>query len=104
MNGMEPSSFVNQIGGESFIYVLILVFVAFIVMNFVDSIRKGRRLRIEPPHAQTELVCPSCNLKEVRSYREGDFIGKVSDENCKSCDHTLSMKGIYAEPKKISSR
>ncbi|MFQ5951695.1 MAG: hypothetical protein ACE5KH_06395 [Candidatus Geothermarchaeales archaeon] len=101
---MEPSSFVSQIGGEGFIYILILVFVAFIVMSFVDSFRKGRRLRMEPPHAQTELGCSSCSLKEVRSYKEGDFIGKVLDESCKSCGHTLSIRGIYAEPKKVSSR
>ncbi|MFQ5951764.1 MAG: hypothetical protein ACE5KH_06755 [Candidatus Geothermarchaeales archaeon] len=101
---MVPSSLLNQIGGEGFIYVLVLVFVAFILMTFVDSIRKGRRLRIEPPNAQTELVCPSCGLKEVRPYKDGDFIGKNPDDSCKSCGHTLSIKGIYAQaPKKASA-
>jgi predicted RNA-binding Zn-ribbon protein involved in translation (DUF1610 family) len=101
---LNSGNLILQLLGENYIYILVIVFVAFIAITFVDSLRKRGKIKIESPHPQTELVCPSCGLKEVRRYKDGDFIKKKTDETCKDCGHeSLEVRGIYAEPSEEES-
>lgn len=84
------------LGGDTLIFFLIVVFVAFIVVSFVRNLRGGEEIDLDAVETQTELVCPECGLKEVRSHREGDYVGLETEEECKSCGHTLVVDGIYS--------
>lgn len=94
-----------QIGGfgdESFLYLVVLIIVIFIFMTFFDSMRKRRQFTVERPITKTELICPSCELREVRECKEKDHILKKTDQECKKCGAKLFISSIYAEERKKS--
>ncbi len=93
------SPFFNQFGGEAILYLVAIVFAVAVVMSLFDISRRRRRFIVEKPTTRTELSCPSCDLKEVRKYREGDHVMKKTDEKCRSCDSDMIIVGIYAESK-----
>ncbi len=94
-----PSLF-NQIGGDALLYLVAIVFVIAVVISLFDMSRRRRRFIVEEPTTLSELSCPSCSLKEVRRYKEGDYVMKKTEEKCRSCDSIMTIVGIYAESKK----
>ncbi len=49
----------------------------------------------------TELHCPSCGRKMLRPFKEGDFVGKVSqDDPCPQCNAPMIILSIFARSPK----
>ncbi|MFQ5711939.1 MAG: hypothetical protein ACE5GD_09210 [Candidatus Geothermarchaeales archaeon] len=91
---------IDGFGDESFLYLFVALIAIFVVMQLFDSMKKRRQFSIERPLTRTELTCPSCDLREVREYRDKDHVLKKTDEKCKKCEGNLIISSIYAIPAK----
>ncbi len=54
----------------------------------------------------TELHCTSCGRKMLRAFREGDFVGRLSDQDkCPKCGAPMLVVSIFAKiPKKAKEK
>ena len=77
-----------------------LIIILALVFTIFDSTKKRRRFRFELPQIKTELICVSCGLREIRNFKEDDYISKITDEKCKKCGGNLKVHLIYAQPKR----
>ena len=75
---------------------LILALLAIALMVFVSA--SQRKLIVRPLRVLTQIRCPSCNFREIRPFREGDFVHAVSG-TCRRCGHEVIIVGIYTEEK-----
>lgn len=85
----------DQLGSDSLILFFFLILLLAIFMSLADSFRRRAKISTRPPPTKTELICPSCNLREIRDYKVGDYISKKTDEKCRSCKGDLVIQGIY---------
>jgi len=63
---------------------------------FGTSTARRRRLEFTKPIVKTELVCNKCGFKEVRDFKEGDYVSKKSSEKCKKCGGDMIVNLIYS--------
>ena len=91
-----------QIGfGSDILLFLVIVVIVSLFFSIFNSYKKRGKILIEKPAPQTELVCKSCNFKEIRAYKPDDLLFKTVDEKCKNCGSVLKISGIFVEhPKK----
>ena len=80
----------------AFMYMIIGVsgFVAIGYSFFrVKTVEKDK---LEPKKVDviTTLECPQCNLKQVRSFKRGDYLYK-SDEPCTRCEGQMVITRIH---------
>ena len=88
---------IMQIGSDWINYILIgmmLIFVIFFTLT--SQSQKNKRMIVENPPIKTELICLGCGLKEIRDFKEGDYVGKVTDEKCRRCGNSLKINLIYS--------
>lgn len=74
--------------------VLILLAVALWVFVFASQ----RRLAVRSLRVLTQIECPSCNFKEIRAFKEGDFVHAPGGP-CRRCGKETIIVGIYTEEK-----
>jgi len=84
-----------QVTSEDIMTLILLTLLMAFVLAAMDVVRRRRRFRLELPRIKTELKCPSCGLKEVRDFKQGDYISKVTGERCKRCGGQLVVFAIY---------
>ena len=96
---------VMQIGNDWMNYLLIglmLVFVIFFTLT--SQSQKNKRMIVKKPSIKTELICSGCGLKEIREFKEGDYVGKLTDEKCRRCGNLLKINLIYSIETKKEKR
>lgn len=79
-------------------YFLIIGFIglALSIYMLYQTRRSMLRLSIKTPAVLTTMVCQKCGFKNVRDFREGDFIFKGMD-SCPKCDENMIITSIYRE-------
>jgi DNA-directed RNA polymerase subunit RPC12/RpoP len=88
---------------DDFMTLFLVMLFLLLVLTMLDSSRRRRRFRLELPRIKTELKCVNCGLKEVRDFREGDYISKYTGEKCKKCGGNLQIFLIYSVlPREVS--
>ena len=60
--------------------------------------RQVKRYRLKTEPIVTTIICPKCDLKNVRNFERGDYILKEL-EPCKKCEGTTIISAIYREVK-----
>jgi len=84
-----------QISSNDFMILLGLMLILIFILTMMDSTRRRRRFRFELPKIKTELKCVSCGLKEIRDFKQGDYISRLTGEKCKRCGGDLIILAIY---------
>ena len=84
-------------GVDNFLWDYILIVSMIVaILAFMMSSRGKRQIELLiPQNIKTELICVSCGFKEIRKYREGDYISKISDEKCRKCGGNTKISLIY---------
>mgnify|MGYP000226889987 CR=1 FL=1 len=92
-------------GEETMAIYLLLAAIALTSVSWLIS-RTLRAPREKPSirafRVLTEITCQSCGLREVREFREGDFIFKEVG-SCPRCQGKLLITSIFRE-KEVSPR
>lgn len=89
-----------QMNMNDFLFLIGLVLIFALFFTMIDASRRKRKFRIELPRIKTELICVSCGLKEIRDFKEDDYISKMTGEKCKKCGDELRISAIYTPPPK----
>ena len=84
----------------SYVYSLL----GLIVMSLGFALLTAGRPKEEklPPPTVTEIRCNSCDFKEIRDFKKGDFILKSVEDACPKCQTGMTIEGVYIireEPK-----
>lgn len=79
-------------------YFLIIGFIglALSIYMLYQTKRSVLRLTIKTPPVLTTIVCQKCAFKNVRDFREGDYIFKEM-EPCPKCTDKMVITSIYRE-------
>ena len=95
-----------QTGSDWMNYLLIGMMIIFVIFfTLTSQSQRNKRTIVEKPPVKTELICLKCGLKEVRDFKEGDYISKITNEKCKRCGGPLKINLIYSlETKKRKSK
>jgi len=88
--------YVIQINNMDFL-VLIAVILIFILIMLSDMRKQNRGLKILTPEVKVQLTCKNCSFKEIRNFKEGDYISKVDDKKCSKCGGDMIVDLIYIE-------
>ncbi len=74
------------------------LFLAILLISTAFTLISTTKRREEEPEPETHtlIICESCGFKEIRSYKEEDYIFKKVG-NCPKCNGTLIIKGIFVE-------
>ncbi len=76
----------------NFFIALLLISTAFTLLS-----TGTKRTTEEPePETHTLIICKSCGFKEIRNFKDDDYIFKVVG-NCPKCNSELVIKGIFVE-------
>ncbi|MDK2372695.1 MAG: hypothetical protein QI197_04885 [Candidatus Korarchaeota archaeon] len=65
------------------------------------------RLAYQEEHQEifTELHCTNCGRKMLRTFKEGDFVGKLStDDKCPKCGSSMLIVSIFAKTPKQKAK
>lgn len=88
---------IMQIGNDWMNYILIGIMIIFVIFfTLTSQSQKNKRTVIKRPPVKTELICLECGLKEIREFKEGDYVSKITDEKCKRCGGLLKINLIYS--------
>lgn len=69
-----------------------------------DMAKARIAFREERQEIYTELHCTSCGRKMLRSFKEGDVIGKLSlDDRCPKCGSPMLIVSIFAKSPKAKA-
>lgn len=79
---------------ELYIVSAALVSIAIIAYMSYASLQKTVK---ERKRIVTVLKCSKCGRTYRREFREGDYVGRVVDEKCRSCGGDLVVDAIYEE-------
>lgn len=66
---------------QTLLYLWLLLIILSIVFRMFKRLKKYKN-PFEPVRMKTTLTCPSCNFKEVREFKVGDYILKEEPCNC----------------------
>lgn len=72
-------------------------FLGLIVMSFGFAlITAGRPAEKKPPPPTvTEIRCSSCDFKEIRDFKKGDYVLSPVEETCPKCQSAMTIEGVY---------
>ncbi|RDD53727.1 MAG: hypothetical protein BA066_02845 [Candidatus Korarchaeota archaeon NZ13-K] len=92
----------NQSTGESILNIIMGIAGLGIAARVgYDMFRARMSFKEEAFEVLTELYCESCGEKMVREFREGDYVGKLSeDDRCPKCQRSPSIAAIYSRTPK----
>jgi len=80
------------------LYILSMALLSIIMVVYMAFAILGTRSKKEPEkRIVTLLRCPSCGYTKTREFREGDFVGKVTEEKCPKCGENMVIDAIYEE-------
>ncbi|TFH09926.1 MAG: hypothetical protein E4H14_03575 [Candidatus Thorarchaeota archaeon] len=84
----------------SYVYSLL----GLIVMSLGFALLTAGRPKEEklPPPTVTEIRCNSCDFKEIRDFKKGDYVLKSVEDACPKCQTGMTIEGVYIireEPK-----
>jgi hypothetical protein len=48
-----------------------------------------------PPPTVTEIRCSSCDFKEIRDFKKGDYILMPVEDACPKCQSSMTVEGVY---------
>jgi len=48
-----------------------------------------------PPPTVTEIRCSSCDFKEIRDFKKGDYILMPIGDACPKCQSPMTIEGVY---------
>ncbi|MFX1482874.1 MAG: hypothetical protein ACFFCP_06765 [Promethearchaeota archaeon] len=48
-----------------------------------------------PPPTVTEIRCNSCDFKEIRDFKKGDYVLKSVEAACPKCQSAMTIEGVY---------
>lgn len=65
-----------------------------------DMFRTRMSFREEAFEVLTELLCMECGERFSRPFKEGDYVGKISEEKCPKCQGYSSIAVIYSKTPK----
>lgn len=65
-----------------------------------DMFRTRMSFKEETFEVLTELLCDECGEKFSRSFREGDYVGKPSEDKCPKCQSYSFVVAIYSRTPK----
>lgn len=83
----------DEISTFNFLLILILIL---IVLSLTFGRMQSTKLTMgEIGKIKTELCCTKCGLREIRDFREGDYISRVTGERCKRCGELLKVDIVY---------
>ena len=79
-------------------------FMGLVVMSIGFALLNSGRPKEEKPPIPTvtEIRCNSCDFKEIRDFKKGDYILKSVEEACPKCQSGMTIEGVYIireEPK-----
>ncbi|MEA2090373.1 MAG: hypothetical protein U9O89_06430 [Thermoproteota archaeon] len=86
-------------------YFLIIGFIglALSIYMLYQTKRSVLRLSIKTPPVLTTIVCQKCGFKNIRDFREGDYIFKGM-EPCPKCNEKMVITSIYREAEEKKRR
>jgi hypothetical protein len=86
-------------GGSLFVTIGLttLVIVSYL---WLQNRRRMLRLAIEMPPVNTTIECKKCGFKNVRDFKQGDYIFKQTEDQCPKCNEkTMAIGSIFREVK-----
>lgn len=75
--------------------ILFVVTIMFFLILLSDIKKQGRRMILKNPEIKVQLLCEKCGFKEIRDFKEGDYISKKSGEKCEKCGGDMYIDIIY---------
>ncbi len=87
--------FILQLNNFDLIIILTLIMI-FIFIILSDMRRQGRNMRFKTPEIAVQLLCKNCGFKEIRKFKEGDYISKHTDK-CAKCGGDMIIDLIFIE-------
>ncbi len=91
----------KEITGESFLNIIMGIAGLGIAAKVGYDMFKARiSLKEEAFEVLTELLCVICGEKILREFKEGDYVGKVSEDVCPKCQSSPSIVAIYSRTPK----
>jgi hypothetical protein len=72
-------------------------FIGLIIMSFGFAlITAGKpKEKKPPPPTVTEIRCSSCDFKEIRDFKKGDYILMPVEDFCPKCQSSMAIEGVY---------
>lgn len=82
-------------------YFLMIGFVGLGVSLYMLLQIRARALRLtfKTQPVVTTIVCKSCDFKNVREFKRGDYIFKELDDSCPKCKEKMKISSIFREVK-----
>lgn len=79
-------------------YFLIIGFIGLALSTYMlyQTRRRVLRLAIKMPPVLTTIACQKCGFKNVRDFKQGDYIFKDMDP-CPKCKEKMVITSIYRE-------
>ncbi len=84
----------NNMQWLDYLLIISIVVAIFAFMLGNRGMRRANQFS-RPPEIHTELVCSDCGFKEIRRFKEGDYIGLETGEKCKKCGGPTFVNLIY---------
>lgn len=79
------------------LWLVYLILIILIVLSTLRAQPKGEMLEVEKYYTITVIKCESCDHKEERKFKRGDYIFKQVGK-CKKCLGNLYIDDIYVVP------
>lgn len=76
--------------------ILFAIALIFLFILLTDVKKQGKRMMVINPEIKVQLICRECGFKEIRDFRDGDYISKKSDEKCEKCGGDKYIDLIYS--------
>ena len=72
-------------------------FVGLVVMSFGFALLTAGRTaeKKPPPPTVTEIRCSSCDFKEIRDFKKGDYVLMPVGDACPKCHSAMTIEGVY---------
>lgn len=83
--------------GDTSLLSYLWSFLGLIVMTMGFAFLTAGKAKEEkpPPPTVTEIKCNSCDFKEIRDFKKGDYILKGVEQVCPKCQSTMMIDGVY---------
>ncbi len=84
--------------------ILFAVAIIFFLILLTDIKKQGRRMTLVNPEIKVQLLCEECGFKEIRDFKEGDYISKKPGDKCEKCGGDMYIDIIYSISKQEGAR
>ncbi len=72
-------------------------FMGLVIMSLGFALITGGRQaeKKPPPPTVTEIRCGSCDFKEIRDFKKGDYVLMPVEDACPKCQSSMTIEGVY---------